>query len=302
MSKNLWQQWVIWGAAVIGMLSFAGTFPVTRALLPYFSAMQLGAGRVVIAGIIAGAVLVAARAPRPAADTWKWYGIAALGVGVGFPVLSAQALITLEASSAAVLAGVIPILTGLAAMLLAGERPGLRFWLACGAGCSAVIVFAALDAELAWSNGNSLFFVAMVCAALGYTAGGRLSRAIPSWQVTCWLIVLASPVSAILLLVDFGRNEFVSPGWMPWIGLLYLAMFSQLTGFVCWNFALAQGGIARVGQLQLLQPFVTMAIASLWLAESLSLAALVTVAVVILSLIAARRAKYKPLLIQEKAL
>ena len=48
----------------------------------------------------------------------------------------------------------------------------------------------------------------------------------------------------------------------PWLALLYVALFSQWIGFFAWNAGMAMGGIARVSQVQLLQPFVTFALAA----------------------------------------
>jgi hypothetical protein len=48
-----------------------------------------------------------------------------------------------------------------------------------------------------------------------------------------------------------------------------VALFSQFLGFFAWNKGLSLGGIARIGQLLLLQPFVTLIAASLLLGESI---------------------------------
>jgi drug/metabolite transporter (DMT)-like permease len=53
-----------------------------------------------------------------------------------------------------------------------------------------------------------------------------------------------------------------------WAGLLYGGVMSQFVGYALWNAALAAGSIARTGQLQLLQPFVTMALAATFLGET----------------------------------
>ena len=47
----------------------------------------------------------------------------------------------------------------------------------------------------------------------------------------------------------------------------YVSLMSQFVGFFFWNRGLALGGVARTGQLQLLQPFVTLAAAALLLGE-----------------------------------
>lgn len=279
----------IWGAAFLGMASFAGTFPITRALTKEFTALQLGSGRVIVAGFIGALVLLAVRPALPARTTWASLGVAALGVALGFPLLSAAALTELTASSAAVAAGILPLLTALAATMIAGERPGRIFWLGCSVGCTAVVVQALLESGWQWQARNSLFFAAMLCAAMGYAAGARATRSLPAWQVACWLVVLAAPINFLLLFgLEFDGLQNLQPIRWGWLGFAYLVIFSQLFGFVCWNHALARGGIAKVGQLQLLQPFLTLMIAALWLGEVISPWSLVLLFLVIGSIALAR--------------
>ena len=59
-------------------------------------------------------------------------------------------------------------------------------------------------------------------------------------------------------------------------------------GFCAWNVALAKGGIARIGQLQLLQVFVTLGVAVLLLDETLDVVTLAS-AVTITAIIATSR-------------
>src|SRR5947207_8693881 len=56
----------------------------------------------------------------------------------------------------------------------------------------------------------------------------------------------------------------------PLLGLLYVTLFSQWIGFFAWNAGMAMGGIARVAQMQLLQPFVTFALASFFNDETIT--------------------------------
>ena len=73
-----------------------------------------------------------------------------------------------------------------------------------------------------------------------------------------------------LTFVLWPENAAAAP-WSSWAGLAYVALVSQYLGFWLWNTALATGGVARIGQLQLLQPFATLAIAALVLGETVDL-------------------------------
>src|SRR5690606_386963 len=118
-----------------------------------------------------------------------------------------------------------------------------------------------------------------VCG-LGYAEGAVLSRRLGGWQVISWALVLALPVMIALA-------AWLQPGsWraveMPaWLGLAYVSLFSMLIGFVFWYRGLAQGGIAAVGQLQLLQPFCGLALAALLLGETVSANMLLTSSAVV---------------------
>ncbi len=278
------------GAAALGLVSFAGTFPVTRWLLSDFSAVQLGAGRALLAALLGATLLLLVRPGWPPRTNWAWLLLAGAMVAVAFPLFSAVALMDISASGAGVLAAILPLLTALAAWLMGRERPQRRFWWACTAGSLAVGMFSLYASAWQWRPGNNWLAIGMLCAALGYTAGARAVAHQSAWQVVSWMLILAAPVN-LLLLVFFWPAQTSLPqvnAWQ-WLGFVYLAVFSQLLGFIGWNDALAQGGIARVGQLQLLQPFITLLLAWLLLGEGVSLAAIFALWVVVGSILWSRR-------------
>lgn len=292
MRCELWEKFSPWLAAGLGVLSFAGTFPTTRWLLDSFSPWEIGSGRAVVAGVLALAVLALANRPLPPRSLWLRLWIGSLGVAFAFPVLSAWALLDVEGSSAAVLAGALPLTTAVLATVFAGERPSTQFWWACTFGCAAVIGYALWSSEWGWRWGNTLFFGAMLCASAGYVAGGSAARTLPAWEVACWLTIPVLPLNLVLLAFGpWDTSSTVSsapPTGFAWLGFAQLVLFSQLLGFVFWNYALARRGIARVSQFQLLQPFVTLALAALWLGERISPVMIVAVAAVAISLVWAR--------------
>jgi drug/metabolite transporter (DMT)-like permease len=293
-SRKVTAGWLPWLAAVLAVGSFAATFPVTRALLAHLSPWYVATSRVLIAGAVAAAVLVVLRAPIPPRATWPALVFASLGVAVGFPVLSALALVDIAASSAGAQAGILPLLTAFFAVIFTKERPLARFWWASLFGSFVVIGYALWENGLSWRAGNNLLFAAMFSAALGYVAGARAAAALPAWQVTCWLAVLGVLPNLVLLLLfaPSGQNPIAQLIEVPWLslGILHLALLGQLFAFIAWNYALASGGIARVGQVQLLQPFITLAIAAAWLGETISPLMLVTVLAVLLAIAIAKSA------------
>jgi drug/metabolite transporter (DMT)-like permease len=136
--------------------------------------------------------------------------------------------------------------------------------------------------------GDALMLAAIIVCGLGYAEGAKLSRRLGGWQVISWALVLSLPIMLILLLI-YRPPTFANIEWPAWLSLAYLALFSMLIGFVFWYRGLAQGGIAAVGQLQLLQPFFGLALAATLLHEPVSAMMLVVTVGVILCVAGARR-------------
>jgi drug/metabolite transporter (DMT)-like permease len=108
----------------------------------------------------------------------------------------------------------------------------------------------------------------------------------PGWEVISWVLVIGLPISlpAAVLTMPADLSHVAVK---PWLALLYIALFSQWIGFFAWNAGMAMGGIARVSQVQLLQPFVTFALAATFTGETITpqilLFALAVVATVAIS-------------------
>lgn len=249
------------------MLAFSVTFPATRLALPAFGATVTGLGRAVVAAAVAGTALLVWPAALPARSAWPRLALVSAGVVIGFPLLSALALDRVGAGHAAVLAGLLPAATAAAAVVRAGERPNRRFWLAAGAGLVTVLAFAVVRGAGRPQVADLLLLAAVAAAGIGYAEGAVLARTMPGWRVIAWALVLAAPillpVSAYALISRPPRH----PDAAAWLGLAYVALVSMFLGFVAWYRGLAEGGVARIGQLQLAQPVLTLGWAVLLLAE-----------------------------------
>jgi drug/metabolite transporter (DMT)-like permease len=161
-----------------------------------------------------------------------------------------------------VVLGIMPLATVATAALIAHERPSLGFWLASLAGAAIVVVFVLSDTDTRGVALGDLFLLGTIVAgAFGYTLSGRLSRKLPGWEVISWQVALFLPASALaaLLLWPRGLADVPLPAWA---GLGYVSLVSQFFAFFVFNAAMAMGGVARVGQLMLLQPFVIVALAA----------------------------------------
>lgn len=254
----------------VGMVIFGGTLPATRIAVMAIDPIALTALRTAIAGLCSLALLIVLRRPLPPRRMWFPLAVVMLCVSVMFPVLMALGVQTVDASHGGVVLGILPIATSLVAVLITHERPRPLFWIASLAGAALVIAFALRQGGGALSAGDVLLFAAVAVSAIGYAFSGRLTAEMPGWEVISWALVIGLPISlpaAVLTMpADLGQ---IAP--KPWLALLYVAVFSQWIGFFAWNAGMAMGGIARVSQVQLLQPFVTFALAAWFNGETITL-------------------------------
>ena len=254
----------------VGMAIFGGTLPATRIAVSAIDPIALTSLRTAIAGLCSLALLLVLRRPLPPRALWPQLVIAMLCVGILFPFLMALAVQTVDASHGGVVLGILPIATALVAVAITHERPRPLFWIASVAGAALVIAFALRQGGGALSSGDLLLFAAVAVAAVGYAFSGRLTSQMPGWEVISWVLVIALPVSlpaaALTIPADITHIAI-----KPWLALLYVALFSQWIGFFAWNAGMAMGGIARVSQVQLLQPFVTFVLAAFFNDETITL-------------------------------
>lgn len=274
-----------WGA--LGVLAFSFTVPFTRVAITELSPAFVGAGRAVVAAFLAAIALAATRQRLPTGRQWVRIAVVAGGVVIGFPMLTSYALTATPASHGAMVVGLLPAATAIAAVLRGRERPAAWFWVFSGAGAIAVVAFTGLhNASIGAGIGgftpaDLLLFGAVVSAAIGYAEGGLLARELGSWQVVSWALVVAAPVMIAVTVVSAVQDP-PQAGPVPWLAFGYLAVVSMFLGFFAWYRGLAIGPIARVSQVQLVQPVLTMVWAALLLGESLGAATLLGGVVIVL--------------------
>ncbi len=283
---------LLWGA--LGILGFSGSLPTARLAALHLDPWFVSLGRALVAGVLAALLLLARRPRGPAGLEWRWLALVVGGVVLGFPVLSTLALRVMPAAHASVIVGTAPLLTAVVAALIARERHGLAFWAASVAGCALVVGFALWRAGGAGAGpsvglgpGDALMLGAVVSAAFGYVAGGKAAQTLGSWQTISWALVLSLPL--LPLPVWWARPLGPVPA-AAWAAFGYQSLVSMFIGFFAWYRGLALGGIARVGQVQLLQPFLSLALSALLLGEPVPPPLWAVAAAVVACVAVARRA------------
>ena len=277
-----------WINGLVGVVIFSASLPATRVAVLDFDPVFLTVARAAIAGVLGLCLLLAFQEKRPGRADIVPLVIVALGVVAGFPLLTALALRHVTSAHSIVFIGLLPVATAIFGVIRGGERPKPAFWLFSALGGACVAGFALSAGLTASPIGDGLMLAAIIVCGLGYAEGAKLSRTLGGWQVISWALVLSLPIMLPLtwLLMP---SSFAGIGINAWLGLAYVSLFSMLIGFVFWYRGLAQGGIAAVGQLQLLQPFFGLALAATLLNEPVSSTMLAVTVAVILCVVGARR-------------
>ena len=246
---------------------FSGSLPATRAAVAHLDPWFVTVARAAIGGVLALGLIVVRRPPVPHAHLGT-LALIVLCLVIGFPAMLAIASVTVPAAHGGVILGLLPLATAIAAVPLAGERPSLFFWVLSLIGAGLVVAFALRDGNAAVVTGDIFIALAVTLTGVGYTLSGVMSRTIPGWTVIAWALVLSLPPTAIATWWLWPANAASVP-LSAWLGLIYVGAVAQFIGYAAWNAALAIGGVARIGQLQLIQPFATIALAAIFLGETI---------------------------------
>jgi drug/metabolite transporter (DMT)-like permease len=275
-----------------GVLAFSMSLPATRVAVGHLDPWFVAFGRAVGAALLAAAYLRLIGAAVPSRAQWRRLAVVAIGVVVGFPLFTSLALVASTASHAAVVIAVLPAMTAVFAVLRAGERPPPLFWAASLGGVLAVLVFLSVNGSVdsGLSTADLFLLVAVALCGLGYAEGGALARDLGGAATIGWALVLSLPVTVVVTVVAAVLRP-PSAGPASWTAFAYLSAVSMFLGFVAWYAGLARGGIARIGQVQLAQPVLTMTWSALLLGESVGWASIGAALVVLVFVVLTQRAR-----------
>ncbi len=254
---------------LLGVLSFSLTLPATHVAVESFDPLFVSMGRAVVAAFAAAIYLLATRQRWPTVGEWKALTMVSLGAVVGFPVFTAFAMQRVAASHGGVVLGILPLMTAAAGFLFYHERPSPRFWLFALLGSALVVAFSLLRGSGSLQIADMALLAAVLCVSLSYAVGARLAQSLGGLQVISWALVLAAPL-LLWPALHYAPTSFDQPK-SAWLSFGYVSIVSQFLGFWPWYRGLALGGIARVSQVQLLQPFFTVVAAALLLDEPVEL-------------------------------
>jgi drug/metabolite transporter (DMT)-like permease len=275
----------------IGVAIFSLTLPFTRIAVQEMTPFYVSFGRGIIAGVCGALLLLLTKSPLPTRSQFKKLLITALGVVYGFPIFTSLAMKTLPSAHSGIVLGILPLAMSAMGAIRFRERPSFAYWVTAICGTLLVLVYSMVDGG-GLALGDIWLLLAIVTAAIGYSEGGKLAEEMGAIKVISWAMAMTLPINipatylfANTALTDLSTNVFIS--------FLYIGLFSAFIGFFFWYRGIALGGVARVGQVQLLQPFLTLIGAYLLLGEPITLLNMVFAIAVLVVVLIGRKTKIR---------
>lgn len=268
---------------------FSLTMPMTKMALESFHPYVTGLARTSIAGVLGAIYLITTKKWHLYRPHWKDFSLVMAGVAFGFPICTSMALSTTTAAHAGIVLAIMPLITAVMGSIFLHERHSWKFWMSAVIGCLTVLAYTMQRAGVAVSVADVWLFGAAISGGLGYSVGARMTKHMNGMDVISGALAMALPVTipAAVYVLTHHAPENITMGAA--FGLAYIAIISQLLGFVPWYKGLAMGGVALVSQLQLLQVFMTLIICSLVLHEAISWVEYAVAALVVAEIVIARR-------------
>jgi drug/metabolite transporter (DMT)-like permease len=267
---------------------------VTKLAVAEFDPLLVGLLRTLIGGLVAAPIIAAMGWPLPKDRLGRGLLILSAAAGlIVFPILFSFGQRQTSAMHAGMILAALPVFTGSYVALMERRWPSRRWILGCVlalAGEAALITFRGGATGGATLIGDGLVLIAALLVASGYVAGGRLGqlgyRAIAT---TFWGIALAAVVVAPVVGIVVVRDGWPDAGPTAWGAILWLAVVTSIVGYVGWYWALAKGGIARIGTIQFFQPISGLFLASILLGERVTLPLLAASALILAGVWIAQR-------------
>jgi drug/metabolite transporter (DMT)-like permease len=276
-----------WWWGILGVVMFSGGIPATKLAVAELPVLFVGTGRALVAAILSLCLLLLLKQKIPSRQHWPALAIVAFGAVFAYPIFSAMAMQTVDASHGILVSSIMPLFTAIFGAWLSRQWPRAGFWLCALTGSISVIWYAAGSTQGGIATGDFWLILACFCCGLSYAQGGLLARHIGSWQVICWALVFSLPL--LLPLCWAVQPDHYQVSLHSWLGFGYLAIFSMFLGFFAWYKGLALGGVALVGQLQLLTPFLAFSWSSFWLGEQISPVQWLVAAIVVIAIALGRK-------------
>jgi drug/metabolite transporter (DMT)-like permease len=262
------ERYLALGAALATVGVWASAFVGIRSASRQLSPEALAFGRLAVASVALGALVLVRREPLPSRRDLP--GIAVCGIfwfGLYNIVLN-EAERRVDAGTAAMLVNVGPILIALLAGLILREGFPRTLLAGCAIAFAGAIVIGAATAKhgVTPSWGASLCLAAALFYAMGVVAQKPLLGRVSALQIT-WLACVIGALVCLPFAPRLGRElphaHASTIGWM-----VYLAIVPMALGFLTWGYALARTTAGRMGSTTYLVTPIAIALGWLLLGET----------------------------------
>jgi drug/metabolite transporter (DMT)-like permease len=280
--------------ALIAVLIYGATAAFTKVATGSADGVTVGAMRAVVAAPLAALVILVGGHRIPLnARACSLVFVSGTGGLVLFPVFFSWGVQHTTAGHAAAGTAFGAVMAGILAAIIDRRMPGWRWWvgIVTGTAGALLLIWEAIGIEVAgvsW-QGDVLVFIGMFMGVVGYIAGARLTKEIGSTTVTMWSVVVAAALLIPLVAVHSGMETLRGIDAHGWMAILALGWGSTILAYLLWNRALADGGIAKIGALQLLQPVIGIGLALLLLGEPLTPPLVVATGVILSGVVLVQR-------------
>lgn len=270
-------------AALVRVYTLAASAVLLYGLTPFWTkvaigtadGISVGALRALVALLPALAFIAIWRLPLPRRGNEFWLVLVSGGGGLAaFPVLFSWGVQHTSAGHAAAGTASGAVVAGILMALIDRRWPSPAWWAGIIVGFAGALVLiwesVGLAVEGVTLAGDLLVFAGMTAGVVGYIAGARLTGVHGTIAVTMWSVVAAAVMLAPLIIWRSGPAMLLTIPLSEWVAICWLAWGNTIAAYLLWNRALADGGIARIGALQLFQPVIGIAAAVTFLGEPLT--------------------------------
>jgi drug/metabolite transporter (DMT)-like permease len=243
---------------------------MTRLALQAFDPITIAIVRGTGAGLAALVCLALSRDTLPTRDQIVRMFYAGLGIVTFFPLLISIGRQFVPATHAGVVQSILPLTTAFFGVVRGREKASRGFWISAILGAVLVAAFCQFRSNVGSIGiADILVVLSFVSCAYGYAEGALVTRELGGWKTICWILVIMLPLNLLGFFIYSLPHGLwrVPPSGEAWTGLTYLTLVSQFLAFYFFYRGLALGGVAKMCQLQLLSPFLSIYAAHLVLGE-----------------------------------
>lgn len=270
----------IYSFALTAICLYGLTPVITKLAVGFTDGITVGALRALVALPIALLVIICWKIPLPWSGYDKWLlilsGICGLAI---FPILFSWGIQMTTAGHAAAATASAAVMAGAFDAVINRKWPSIYWWggIAIGLAGVLLLIWEAIGLGVkgvSW-QGDSLVFAGMFSGVVGYIAGAKLTHKVGAISVSLWSVCVAAIFLCPVIVWNADLSTLLDIDLRGWAAICTLAWGVTIGAYILWNRAVADGGIARIGSLQLLQPVIGISLAPLLLSEPFTLTLLI---------------------------